>query len=241
MIEENYFSYPSKKMATREASLALSKELTQLSIKKIPILLLLSGGSALKLLDNVDISWIGHNVTIGVLDERFSTDESVNNYSQLTKTKFYQQSREAGCSFIETYVLSNETQEMLCERFEKALKEWKQTNPTGIIFITQGEGPDGHTSGVLPFPENPELFKELFLNPKKWVVAYDANSKSSYPLRVTTTLSFLKEVNISFLFVCGSDKKGALSSALDAEGTLAETPARIIQEMPDVRIFTDIS
>ncbi len=230
-----------KEEVTRQAAQKLSSILQIYAREKIPVLFLVSGGSAFALLDGVDPSVFGPYLTIGVLDERYSEDPMVNNFSQLMKTHFYGTARSAGCPFIDTRLLQSETQEALRMRFEKALKQWRQDHAEGKIVITQGMGPDGHTSGVLPFSEDERGFIDTFNNPDHWTAAYDAAGKNPYPLRVTTTLSFLRQVDASILFVCGADKKEALKKVLAHEGSLAQTPARIINDMPQVFVFTDIS
>ena len=60
-----------------EAGKLLSQWL--LEHKDVPVLLLLSGGSALSFLDFVEISE-GMSLTLGVLDERFSADPLSNNF-----------------------------------------------------------------------------------------------------------------------------------------------------------------
>ena len=64
--------------------------------------------------------------------------------------------------------------------------------------------------------------------------------ENAYPLRVTITMTFLRIVDHSVLYTVGKEKEDALSRTLKTEGTLREMPARIIHEMKDVHLFTDI-
>ena len=195
-----------------------------------PVLFLSSGGSSLELLDGLQI---GENVTVSVLDERYSTDPTVHNFAQ-----FFERIRPN--AFIDTRVGQNETLQQLAERFEKELREWKNKNPGGKIMITQGMGSDGHTAGIMPYPENPQLFKELFENTEHWVVGYDAKEKNEYPMRVTVTMPFLRTADYSIAYITGEKKKPAFERVLAKLGSLADTPARIMREMKNVQLFTDI-
>ena len=233
-------SCKSKEEATSLAINELVSLLSEFKKTAQPLLLLLSGGSALHLLDTLQEQHLGNHVTIGVLDERYSADPTINNFSQLTDTKLYTAGIKAGSSFIDTRIQHNESPQELSTRLERTLKSWKQMHPKGTILVTQGIGPDGHTSGVLPFPENPATFTKLFEASDSWTTAYDATDKNKYPLRITTTLSFLREVDSSIVFVCGIDKTEALRKALDPESMPHITPARIIQDMKHVSLFTDI-
>jgi len=202
------------------------------------VLLLLSGGSAFSLLDAIPKDALGEQVTIGVLDERFSQDEADNNSFQLTGTKFYANAYAVGVSFIDTRAGAAETQALLADRFEKALHEWAEAHVDGVIIATMGVGADGHTAGIMPFPENPVLFQKLFEDKTKWVAAYDAGTKNPYPFRVTVTMPFLRtQVDHAVVYAVGEEKKSALEKVLLVEGSLAETPARIFHEMSDVRMY----
>lgn len=206
-----------------------------------PILFMTSGGSAFDLLEGIDSRFLGNNITISVLDERYSQDPYINNFVQLTKTNFYKRAKEKKCSFIDTRIIDNENLEQSSERFERYLLNWKSDNPEGYVFITQGIGTDGHTAGIMPFPENVTLFQELFEDATQWVAGYDADKKNEYSLRVTTTITFLKEiVNESIVYVIGENKKQILKKILQdsgVSGELAEIPGRVINEMKRVTLF----
>lgn len=111
-----------------------------------------------------------------------------------------------------------------------------------MIFITQGIGEDGHTAGMMPYPEDPALFQSLFVDTDRWVVGYDAEAKNTCPKRVTATIPFLRNiVSESIVFMCGSEKRAALERVVNREGTVAKTPALILHEMKSVHFFTDIA
>ena len=107
--------------------------------------------------------------------------------------------------------------------------------------MTQGIGPDGHTVGIMPFPENPARFGELFENETVWVAGYDARGKSQYPLRATVTIPFLRtQVNESIAYVTGSEKQNALKSTLHPASAPSVIPSVIIHKMKHISLFTDI-
>ena len=207
-----------------------------------PILLMLSGGSALELLAGIDMRWIGKHITVTVLDERFSQDPAVNNFSQLAETEFYKKAERKGVDYIDTRVHGKVTLQGLAKKFASGLKKWKRRYlKKGKIIITQGVGQDGHTAGIMGYPANPKKFQQLFENEEKWVVGYTAKGKTQYPLRITVTLPFLRnEVDCAVVYVTGFSKERALKRVLAKEGTLARTPARIVHEMKGVKLFTDI-
>lgn len=203
------------------------------------ILFLVSSGSALEILKYIDTKLISNRCTVGVLDERYSTDPAVSNYAQLSATEFFQKAKENGARTIFTFPLYNETQKGLADRWETSLRSWRRDNINGVVIITQGIGTDGHTAGVMSYPEDPKTFEKLFRG-DNWVASYNASGKNPYPLRVTTTLSFLKTVNHSIVFVKGIEKAEILKKVMASSGVLHKVPARLIHHMKQVDLFTDI-
>lgn len=227
--------------AREYALTALQNILLEKKRAGVPVLVLLSGGSAFSILENISYSVFGPHMTIGVLDERHHMDENANNFSQLMKTDFYSASRDAGAIYIDTRVADGETQDVLAGRMERVLHEWVETHNEGVIVATMGIGADGHTAGIMPFAENADLFHELFEDEEKWIVSYDAGTKNPYPLRITVTLSFLRNhIDYAVVYAVGEEKKNALLCVLAEKGSLAETPARVIREMKHIQLFTDI-
>lgn len=207
------------------------------------VLLLLSGGSALSLVEHMELpEGVIENLTIGMIDERYDIDPTINNYLLLQQTKFSQDAEKAGVSFISSVPTQAESLDAFAERMALSWKYWMHAHPAGKIAALLGVGPDGHTAGVLPFPEDPLLFGRLFTEPSCMAVGYNARGKHQYPKRATATLAFLKDhVDEAIVFMSGVSKAPALRDILSVEGDLCRTPARIFNSMTHVRLFTDIS
>lgn len=232
------FKQPDAQSAAAEAGENLNACLAE--NKKLPILLLLSGGSCLSIMDYVGQAVLGANLTVTMVDERFSQYPNINNFAQLQKTDFYATAFEAEASFFGTLPRDGETMEQLRARWDKNLKTWRAENPDGLIVATLGMGADGHTAGILPFPEDPLKFYQLF-NGNEWTAAYDAGDKNKYPERVTTTLTFLKNIDFGVALVCGAEKAVKLNQLLSATNNTASLPAAIWHKMKNVKIFTDLN
>ena len=220
----------------------LNKRITTLNVatKKAGVFCFLAaGGSALSVLDYLDVSLFGSATTIvGVLDERYSTDPKVSNFAQLTQTSFYQKLLKAGVKFIDTRVKNNETGQALAERFANELN--KIVDSGLPIIATIGVGPDGHISGIMPYPEDPKRFDELFNDPSKLAIYYEATGKNPIPQRITTTLPLLRKIQYAAGRISGDIKKDALNRITADTGSLALTPARVLREMNEVNIITEI-
>lgn len=235
--------------AAKGAAVFLSRKITETTT---PLLLLLSGGSALKILDSLHPTLFSSRVTIGVLDERISLNPSVNNYFRLTIHPVIKQAITNGTAMIATMPLVNETPAILAARFEVSLRDWKVQHPEGKIIATVGMGPDGHTFGIMPAserlasqtadsgrPVDAADFDRLFVHTDHWVVGYNAGAKNPYPLRATTTVVFSREIDMSAWYVCGANKTDMLARALDPTTLVHEVPSRIMQDMKEVTLFTD--
>ncbi len=208
-----------------------------------PILLLLAGGSSLELLEGASAENLDSRVTIAPLDERYSENPDENNMAQIMRTDFYQRAHNNGAITIDTRVRAGETQTDLADRFNLALNNWFQKNPDGVVIATVGIGSDGHVSGMMPFPESPEKFLELFVDvdETKLVVAYDAVGKDPHPLRVTTTINLLKKIHKAVVYVVGENKRESVIKFMDSAAVTSKTPAVILKEIPaEVFLFTDL-
>ena len=228
--------FTSKEEATASAGESLHNLL--MANTKKPVLLLLSAGSALNLLDYVSKQGTGENLSIAMLDERFSNDPKINNFAQFQKTDFYTFALEMETNFFGSLPRKEETKEMLAERLEKNVRNWKTQNPEGLIIATLGMGADGHTAGIFP-NANENEFNELF-NRDSWFVAYFTD-KHEYKDRVTSTIPLLKQVDKAIGFVCGQDKKEKFEKLTKKQGKIYQFPAFVWHDFQDIQIFTDIN
>lgn len=226
-----------------ELKKAAAKKLSELlfGLKESPTLLLLSGGSSLGLVDLIDSNSIGKDLTVGMTDDRYSTDPAINNFALLKKTEFYKIISKKACGLISTEVKRGELLEEYGVRFDADLKEWRKKNKKGFVIATMGMGPDGHCCGVFPYPEDKTFFDKNFLDEKKWAIGYDVGVKNEFNQRVTITISFMRQFIMGAVsYISGQNKKEALARAF-SPGELHETPARILSEIKNLTLFTDVS
>ncbi len=201
-----------------------------------PVLLMLSGGSAFEILGNIDADVLGSNLTLSVLDERFSEEPEVNNFSQLTQTPFFKSCVDKGAKFISTEVVKGESMEQLRERWNQSLQDWKNNNPSGLFIATMGIGNDGHTAGI--FGGN----YGVDFDGKGWTVAYSVPKEiNEFTDRITVTNTFLKnEIDEAIAYAVGETKLKVVSSLLnEPKSTEGKIPAEVIKEMKKVSLLTD--
>jgi 6-phosphogluconolactonase/glucosamine-6-phosphate isomerase/deaminase len=136
--------------------------------------------------------------------------------------------------------MSGDTIEAVATRIESEYRLWLREHGDGKVIITQGVGPDGHTAGILPYPNDQDEFQNLFVDTERFVIGYDAGNRSPLPLRVTVTVPFLARVDESILYACGEVKRSSLEGTMGPEGSLAEIPGRVIHTMRHVTVFTDL-
>ena len=226
-------------LLTQKAAICLQELISQSHNKQV--LLLVSGGSAFDVMKLLTFR-AGQHITLGVIDERFSDEEGHNNFLQLAALPVYEQALATGVTPIITAPHEGWTRDSLVHTMDFAIRTWKEKNPTGKVVALLGVGPDGHTAGIMPFPENEAFAMETFNNDAVLVVGYDAGDKNPIPMRVTTTFPFLrKHVDEAVVYVTGVKKHDALQKVLADEGNLFCTPGRIVKEMKSVTLFTDIT
>lgn len=202
------------------------------------VLFLTSGGSSLNILDSIQIKDPRY-VTLGLIDERYTIDPKDQNISQLLDKTHVRRIQRKGMKVI-SILDKNLSMEECALLYEKKIRQWKKDNPKGLVIALLGIGRDGHTAGILPYPEHPKLFNTLFES-DRWVVAYDAGSKDLHSLRITVTNTFLRYVvDTAVMYMSGEIKKDALAHILVPFGTLVYTPARIVYDMKSVILSTDL-
>lgn len=214
------------------------EELNRMLACEEEVLLLFSGGSALKLLNEVREERISERLTIIALDERYSDEPHVNNTLQIKATRIYPVLAMRGARLIELVPTDGESLAGLSKRFEEELREWRRRNPGGKVVATLGIGTDGHIAGMSPYPHEKEKFEELFMG-EKWVVGYKGNLVPAE--RVTVTWRYLwDEVIEGLVYVVGEEKREAMEGLMDREGEIWRVPARGLWQMKRVEVFTDI-
>ncbi len=216
-----------------EAGKNLSKALRERS--DTPILLMLSGGSAFTILGFTSLEVLGPHITLTVLDERYSTDPQVNNFAVLEQTDFFKTCMERGVKTISTKILEEESREMLRDRFEAALRDWKAQNKNGSVIATMGIGADGHTAGIFSGTQG------IDFNGYAWVVGYSIlHTENECTERITVTNTFLRdEVSATVVFAVGAHKKRFVDALRSTQCDAYILPCCILREMAMVSVVTD--
>ncbi len=223
-----------------EAKTKAAKELVKLfeRYKNRAILFMSSGGSSLDILECLEVDHI--NLTITVLDERFSENLEDSNFNALLYTKFYHFLNKKNLKVIDTRFKKGQDLKHFSNRFDHKLSLWREQNPKGIIIVTQGVGEDGHTAGIIPFFDE-NIFDELFIKTSRNVIGYNTMNKDIFKERVTVTIPFLeREVDHSIVYIVGQEKKEALRNIKDKNSKLNIIPGSVTMNMKNVKIFTDI-
>ncbi len=205
-----------------------------------PLLFLASGGSAQEVLEQIDHRILGEHITLGVVDERYGVDKNDQNFYQLTQTAFAQAVRTAGGTLCDAGVAEARDVFHAGELLARCIYDFRLRYPDATIITLLGVGVDGHTAGIMPFNDDAEVFRSLFVDTEAYAVGYDAKDKNAFPLRATVTCAFLaQDVDYAVVYAVGADKKDALHRVVQEDGLLHETPARIFHAMKDVVLCTD--
>lgn len=103
----------------------------------------------------------------------------------------------------------------------------------GGVFhvVVLGVGEDGHIAGT--FPKHPSSAEQ-----KEGFLVYKDSPKPP-PGRVTATLPLLARSSFGVLIFTGKSKEEALHRFFSTDLSLAECPAKIVQEMEEFVVLTD--
>jgi 6-phosphogluconolactonase/glucosamine-6-phosphate isomerase/deaminase len=219
----------------KEAGDYIGKRL--LEHQSVPILLLVSGGSSLAVLEHVDEATLGSHITVGLVDDRFTTDAEGNNFRVMQRTLFYARCAEKGVQFIPSFPDEQETHTKYCERIKQALENFYKQHPQGHTIGIFGIGEDGHTASIFPSSESDFLTSyatDAFYTEVK-------RPALTYPLRGTVTPAFIEDkIDDVVLYAVGSTKcDNILNYMHNKNFAHYQIPALIPAQHPQSILFTD--
>jgi len=159
-------------------------------------------------------------LSIVMMDERYGEiGHEASNSFQLKKAGFDLN----GLVYHE--ILCDESVESTTERFVDMLERLRHTSD--VIIGLFGMGEDGHTAGLLP--KNPLMSMNV-------VAGYFVGPDYE---RITAAPAFLKSIDTAVLYAAGENKWPALAK-LQQPGSLDELPVRLLRNIEDVKIYSDI-
>ena len=210
------------------------------------VLCLLSGGSALDVVEYIDTereiddpqtnkTQTAECRTIFMMgDERVSGDPMINNSLQLLAR--YPWHRVTQC-FVPTIPEPNESIEDFALRIETNFEKLFSELHDPLVIALLGIGPDGHTAGIFPLPA--QSFAEVYRDDRTYVPVHVEG------LRIDSRASFtpswlLAHIGAVVGYAAGEGKKMILESLTNETKPLPERPAEILKLHKNVRIYTDV-
>jgi len=222
----------------KEATRAAGRKLADLidAYRDTPILLVLSGGSAMDMLGHCTIPEDASQIFVTVLDERFNEKLIDQNFAKLKESKFYQALLGQGGNPLDLTETACVSPEALAAALEKNLRDWVNMYPKGKIIATVGVGRDGHIAGLIaPLSLEEETSTQ-------WAIAHAVpETASPFMSRVSITFNFLiNNVDHAVVFMGGEEKRDTLEHLLARREGENLFPSMVLYEMKDVSLYTDI-
>lgn len=234
-----YIVLPDRDGAVKQAASTLEALLEARAGK--PTLILLSGGSSLWPLQYLPASVFGPSFAVTFLDDRFTEDPTANNFLQLTAMPLFTELQKAGVAILPTNPKRGESLTAYADRLDGQLRLWLDAHSDARAVALIGVGTDGHTAGIMRYPDDEPYFDKTFVDTDRWVVGYDATGRNPYALRATATIPFIRDcVDHAVCVAVGSEKVPSMQRLFSEHGSLADTPSRVLWNMRDVVMFTDI-
>lgn len=204
-----------------------------------PVLLLLSGGSATgvyqELSTSLDLDLQPGQLVVGLVDERYDLNpEHPDSNALLIKSSgLITRIEQLGgifCPILHGHPMAEES-----AQYAYQLTQFAQHENRAIIAIL-GFGTDGHTAGILP-DNNVEQFTQHF-DSANLAVGY--TNSGQFPQRITVTLPLLRMAHTAIVLAKDTSKLPIIKRATNRSypEPLHLLPATIIQEIENVIIAT---
>lgn len=211
-----------------------------------PALILLSGGSAMGIYDYLaealrqsprdGSKWIW-----GMADDRY--DNANNNFldMKIHHPDIMQVVSDMHGVFLDTSPHQPD-QYRMAEWYDQQMHAAvSATKQDGKILVVLGMGTDGHTAGIMPFPDDAKVFRRLFMTPDTFVVGYDATGKNPFSKRFTVTYPLLELTDSAVVYVTGEAKRLPLKQALSGSLPFWELPGSLFYTIADrITLATDL-
>ena len=108
------------------------------------------------------------------------------------------------------------------EDIERVVREYGEAFPARPDLLILGVGEDGHTAALFP--------GSAALDEKEKRFVYVEDAPKPPPRRITATPPTILSARRTLVLASGAAKAAAVARALAAEGSVAETPARLARE-----------
>ncbi len=200
------------------------------------VILFISGGSALDILDHMSDQCAAHIDTITVIDERLHVDSPDQNIVKLyEKEDLISKLSTARVDIIPRDFFEGLTPIEAEKKYREYLK--KLLKKDLHIHATLGVGEDGHTAGILP-QSGDMTYRELFCT-SELIRAY-TSPQAAFPERITVTPTFLAEhVDHAVVYAANESKKEVLNALLKGDNAQHIMPANVLHNMRSVTLITD--
>lgn len=212
----------------------LGRELSEhINTHPSDVICLLSGGSALDVVEYIQVEKNECRTIFMMGDERWSREQTTNNTLQL-QARYPE--HVVTKSLIETIPNESESLVDFATRIEKTFLEKVSLLTNVKIFMVLGIGTDGHTAGI--FPMDKESFQETYRDDTTYVPVHveglTIDSRASF-----TPHWILTHVDEIFAFVVGDSKHAILESLVHETKELHERPAELLKLHTQSHIYTD--
>jgi len=220
-----------KELEIKAANLITSKIHEYLKTQSHVILAIPGGRSIsgiLSLLKHQNIPW--DKVHIFMVDERLpQTNDSDSNFKQAEKDfleYLVKQNKIPGTN-LHPFTYFNFPEEKGLEAYKNELKEL--SDGFDITLLSSGE--DGHVGALFPY--------NSIKNPSDFFIIFNDSPKPPAK-RLTSSRKLLEKSKTAILLFFGEEKAKAFKNFQDNKLSIIDCPAKLVYEIEDSHIFTDI-
>lgn len=202
-----------------------------------PVLLLLSGGSALGVLEHIATEHFSSLVHVGLTDERFTDHVEGSTFVRIEKTLFYTQAIAKGVQFINSKKERSESHKSFCARLQTCISVIEQDTANIRTLGLFGIGEDGHTASI--FPGEQITFATLYESEDFYV---PVTTVDTYPQRISITIPAIEKLDEVVIYATGKNKcENILTQIQNKQLEPNQLPATVLTKHQNCTLYTDCS
>ena len=215
-----------------KAAILIERKIHEYLKTQSKVVLGIPGGRSVQgifsLLKHQKIPW--EKVHIFMVDERLGKDNQEENFNQAYNSfiEYLEKQKLLLSNNVHPYTYFNIPEKKALEAYKSELRVL--SHRYDIVLLSSGE--DGHVGSLFPNHDSVNDPSDFFI--------ITENAPKQPPKRLTASRKILQKSQTALLLFFGEEKAKAYKNFLDKSLSIADCPAKLVNDIKDSHVFSDI-